>query len=96
VQYVTLLFLFHWDFFPINLGDISDKYGERFHREISTMEKRYKRKYNLILMATTAAILKGKFQMYCIQAEIKGEKILNTLHVNVYFKKVKVKVKLSL
>jgi hypothetical protein len=37
-------FFFHLDFFPISLGDISDKYGERFHREISTMEKRYQGK----------------------------------------------------
>jgi hypothetical protein len=42
--------LFHLDFFPINLGDISDKYGERFHRDISTMGKCYHGKQNLILM----------------------------------------------
>jgi hypothetical protein len=50
--------LFHLDFFPINLGDISDKCGERFHRDISTMEKRYQRKLNLILMGDYCCKLK--------------------------------------
>jgi hypothetical protein len=31
----------HLDFLPPNLGAISDKHGERFHQDISTMEKRY-------------------------------------------------------
>ena len=30
----------HLDFLPPNLGAISDKHGERFHQDISTMEKR--------------------------------------------------------
>ncbi|XP_076659865.1 uncharacterized protein LOC143363151 [Halictus rubicundus] len=34
----------HLDFFPANLGDVSDEHGERFHQDISTMEKRYKGK----------------------------------------------------
>jgi len=29
------------DFFPDNLGAVSDEYGERFHQDISSMEKRY-------------------------------------------------------
>jgi len=31
----------HLDFFPPNLGVVSDEYGKRFHTDISTMEKRY-------------------------------------------------------
>jgi hypothetical protein len=31
----------HLDFFPLNLGAVSNKHGERFHQDISTMEKRY-------------------------------------------------------
>jgi hypothetical protein len=31
----------HLDFFPPKHGTVSDKYGERFHQDISTMEKRY-------------------------------------------------------
>ena len=29
------------DFFPNNLGAVSDKHGERFHQDISALEKRY-------------------------------------------------------
>lgn len=34
----------HLDFFPPNLGDFSDEHGERFHKDISTIEKRFKGK----------------------------------------------------
>lgn len=30
----------HLDFFAENLGDVSDEHGERFHQDISVMEKR--------------------------------------------------------
>ncbi|CAK1541442.1 unnamed protein product [Leptosia nina] len=31
----------HLDYFPGNLGDVSQKQGERFHQDIKEMEKRY-------------------------------------------------------
>jgi len=31
----------HLNFFPPNLVAVSDEHGERFHQDISTMEKRY-------------------------------------------------------
>jgi hypothetical protein len=31
----------HLDFFLLNLGIVSDEHGERFHPDISTMEKGY-------------------------------------------------------
>jgi len=31
----------HLDFFPDNLGEVSDEHGERFHQDISALEKRY-------------------------------------------------------
>ena len=31
--------------FPENLGSVSDEQGERFHQDISLMEKRYKGKW---------------------------------------------------
>jgi len=31
----------HLDFFPDNLGAVSDEHGERFHQDISIFEKRY-------------------------------------------------------
>jgi len=32
---------FHLNFFPDNLGAVSDKHRERFHQDISALEKRY-------------------------------------------------------
>lgn len=34
----------HLNFFPPNLGAVSDEMGERFHQDIMVMEKRYKGK----------------------------------------------------
>lgn len=36
----------HLDFFPENLGDVSDEHGERFHQDIAIMEKRYQGKWS--------------------------------------------------
>jgi hypothetical protein len=36
----------HLDFFPDNLGAVSDEHGERFHQDIAKMEKRYQGKWN--------------------------------------------------
>jgi len=35
----------HLDFFPANLGAVSDEQGERFHQDFSSMEKRYQGKW---------------------------------------------------
>lgn len=40
----------HLDFFPKNLGDVSDEQGERFHQEILKMEKRYQGRWNEAMM----------------------------------------------
>jgi sulfatase maturation enzyme AslB (radical SAM superfamily) len=34
----------HLEFFSENCGAVSDKHGERFHQDISSMEKTYQRK----------------------------------------------------
>ena len=36
----------HLDFFAENLGDVSDEHDERFHQDISVMERRFKGKWN--------------------------------------------------
>lgn len=41
----------HLNFFPPNLGDVSDEHGERFHQDISTIEKRYQGKWNSEMLA---------------------------------------------
>jgi hypothetical protein len=40
----------HLDFFPTNLGDVSDEHGERFHQDISVMETRYQGRCNPSMM----------------------------------------------
>ena len=39
------------DFFPQNCGAASDEHGERFHQDISSMEKRYQGKWNCATLA---------------------------------------------
>ena len=37
--------------FPENLGDLSEKQGERFHQDINTMEARYQGRWDAHMMA---------------------------------------------
>jgi hypothetical protein len=39
------------DFFPENIGAVSDEHGERFHQDISNMEKQYQGKWSLSMLA---------------------------------------------
>lgn len=41
----------HLDFFPENLGAVSDEHGEHFHQQISVMEKRYHGKWSSNMLA---------------------------------------------
>jgi hypothetical protein len=41
----------HLDFFPCDLGKISDEHGERFHQTISALEKRYQGRADERMMA---------------------------------------------
>jgi hypothetical protein len=48
----------HLDFFPENFGVVSDEQGERFHQNISNMEKRYQGKWSLSMPADYSWTLK--------------------------------------
>lgn len=41
----------HLDVFPENLGAVSDEQGERFHQDISFIEKRYQGKWSPGMLA---------------------------------------------
>lgn len=41
----------HLDFFPENLGSVSDEHGERFHQDISVMESRYQGRWSAAMLA---------------------------------------------
>lgn len=40
----------HLDYFPENLGDVSEEQGERFHQHIKEMERRYQGRWNVNMM----------------------------------------------
>ena len=41
----------HLDRFPHNLGDLSEKQGERFHQDMKVMEERYQGRWDRHMMA---------------------------------------------
>ncbi|GBM81913.1 hypothetical protein AVEN_138580-1 [Araneus ventricosus] len=41
----------HLEFYPENLGSVSDKHGEQFHQDISNMGARYRGKWNPKMLA---------------------------------------------
>jgi len=49
---IKLHFLFnHLEYFPKNLGDVSDEHGERFHQDIKIMEERYQGRWGKAMLA---------------------------------------------
>jgi len=48
----------HLNFFPDNLGDVSDEHGERFHQDIMAMEKQYQGKWTSSTLADCCWALK--------------------------------------
>ena len=41
----------HLEYFPENLGALSEEQGERFHQDIKIMEKRYHGRWNVTMIA---------------------------------------------
>jgi hypothetical protein len=41
----------HLDYFPPNLGAVSEEQGERFHRDLKDAERRYQGRWNVNMMA---------------------------------------------
>ncbi|GBM32560.1 hypothetical protein AVEN_187113-1 [Araneus ventricosus] len=46
------------EFFPENLGSVSDEHGERFHQDISNIGARYQGKWNPKMLADYCWTLK--------------------------------------
>jgi hypothetical protein len=42
---------FHLDYFPENLGDLSEEQGEGFHQDVKEMERRYQGRWDVSTMA---------------------------------------------
>lgn len=47
----------HLEFFPPNLGAVSDEQGERFHQDISVMERRYQGRWDPAMMGDFCWVL---------------------------------------
>lgn len=47
------------DFFPKNLGSVSDENGERFHRDISVMESHYQDRWSAAMLADCCWLFQG-------------------------------------
>ena len=41
----------HLEYFPENLGALSEEQGERFHQDIKIMKKRYQGRWNVTMIA---------------------------------------------
>ena len=50
----------HLDFFPLNLGKVSDEQGERFHQDISVIEGRYQGCFDANMMGDFCWYLQRK------------------------------------
>lgn len=49
---LKLHFLYsHLDYFPENLGDVSEEQGERFHQDLKEMERRYQGRWTKTMLA---------------------------------------------
>ncbi|GFS60199.1 uncharacterized protein TNCV_2827061 [Trichonephila clavipes] len=48
----------HLDYFPENLGAVSEEQGECFHQDIKEMERRYQRRWDVNMMADYCWMLK--------------------------------------
>lgn len=48
----------HLDYFPSNLGDVSEEQGERFHQDIKEIERRYQGRWNVNMIADYCWMLK--------------------------------------
>ena len=46
------------DYFPQNLGDMSEEHGKRFHQDIKNLETRYQGQWNASVMAYYCRCLK--------------------------------------
>jgi hypothetical protein len=41
----------HLNFFPQNLGAVSDEHGQCFHQDTAVMEKRYQQKWSVNMLS---------------------------------------------
>ena len=66
----------HLDYFPQNLGDMSEEHEERFHQDIKIMETRYQRRWDASMMADYCWCLKRDYKSSEIARKVKRRKFI--------------------
>ena len=66
----------HLEFFPQNLGDMSEEHGERFHQDIKVMEARYQGRWDVAMMADYCWCLKRDCERSEMARESKRRKFI--------------------
>ena len=80
IMSIKLHYLFsHLDYFPDNLGDVSEEQGEQFHQDIKIMEERYQGSWDAYMMSDYCWTLIRDCvgQSYCINENHTSEPFFN-------------------
>ena len=65
----------HLEYFPKNLGALSEEQGQRFHPDIKIMEKRYQGRWNINMIADYCWCLRGMGKFLNPLENVKSESL---------------------
>ena len=66
----------HLDYFPQNLGNMSEEHDERFHQDIKSMETRYQGHWDVSMMADYCCRLKRDCKSSKVARKVKRRKFM--------------------
>jgi len=76
----------HLDFFPENLGAVSDEHGERFHQQMKEIERRYHGFWDAAMMGDYIWFLIRETLLASTKSKLETKTILKVLF-NIAFNK---------
>jgi hypothetical protein len=84
---------FHLDYFPENLGDLSEEQGARFHQDVKEMERRYQGRWDVSMVTDYCWSIKREAVYQDINANqvnnhLQQIKSVNILTLIILFKRV--------
>ena len=70
------------DFFPSNLGEVSDEQGEKFHQDISVIEEQYQGRYDANMMEDFCWYLQcnERARAHCTREKPNARNIFNIIN----------------